>query len=92
MKIKQVEELVGITKKNIRFYEDQGLLEVKRADNGYREYGLEDVKRLQEIRLLRKLATNFGGSDTFFWPPTACAYLCLSVCLSLFLSHTHIEE
>lgn len=56
MKIKQVEELVGITKKNIRFYEEQGLLEVKRADNGYREYGLEDVKRLQEIRLLRKLA------------------------------------
>lgn len=56
MKIKQVEELVGITKKNIRFYEDQGLLEVKRAENGYREYGLSDVKRLQEIRLLRKLA------------------------------------
>lgn len=56
MKIKQVEELVGITKKNIRFYEDQGLLEVKRAENGYREYGLNDVKRLQEIRLLRKLS------------------------------------
>ena len=56
MKIKQVEELVGITKKNIRFYEDQGLLEVKRAENGYREYSLNDVKRLQEIRLLRKLA------------------------------------
>ena len=43
MKIKQVEELVGITKKNIRFYEDQGLLEVKRAENGYREYSLNDV-------------------------------------------------
>lgn len=56
MKIKQVEELVGITKKNIRFYEEQGLLEVKRAENGYREYGLNDVKRLQEIRLLRKLS------------------------------------
>ena len=25
MKIKQVEELVGITRKNIRFYEEQGL-------------------------------------------------------------------
>ena len=47
---------MGITKKNIRFYEDQGLLEVKRAENGYREYSLNDVKRLQEIRLLRKLA------------------------------------
>ena len=38
MKIKQVEELVGITRKNIRFYEEQGLLQVARADNGYREY------------------------------------------------------
>ena len=28
MKIKQVEELVGITRKNIRFYEDEGLLQV----------------------------------------------------------------
>ena len=28
MKIKQVEELVGITRKNIRFYEEQGLLNV----------------------------------------------------------------
>ena len=27
MKIKQVEELVGITKKNIRFYEEQGPFE-----------------------------------------------------------------
>ena len=37
MKIKQVEELVGITRKNIRFYEEQGLLNVERAENGYRE-------------------------------------------------------
>lgn len=71
MKIKQVEELVGITKKNIRFYEEQGLLEVKRAENGYREYGLDDVKRLQEIRLLRKLSVPieemrqmFGGAKS----------------------------
>ena len=56
MKIKQVEELVGITQKNIRFYEDQGLLVVKRADNGYREYSLEDVKRLREIKMLRLIA------------------------------------
>ena len=33
MKIKQVEELVGITSKNIRFYESQGLLTPERADN-----------------------------------------------------------
>ena len=55
MKIKQVEELVGITRKNIRFYEDQGLLNVERAENGYRGYHQEDVIRLQEIKLFRKM-------------------------------------
>lgn len=56
MKIQQVEELVGISKKNIRFYEEQGLLSPGRAENGYREYGRGDVLRLQQIKLLRKLA------------------------------------
>lgn len=55
MKIKFVEELVGITKKNIRFYEEQGLLTPDRAENGYREYGQADVDRLMQIKLLRKL-------------------------------------
>ena len=57
MKIYQVEELVGITKKNIRFYEDQKLLCPKRnPENDYREYSLEDVRQLEKIKLLRKLS------------------------------------
>ncbi len=56
MKIQQVEELVGISKKNIRFYEAEGLLSPGRAENGYREYGRGDVERLRQIKLLRKLA------------------------------------
>ena len=57
MKIYQVEELVGITKKNIRFYEDQKLLCPKRNPvNDYREYSLEDVRQLEKIKLLRKLS------------------------------------
>ena len=56
MKINQVEELVGITKKNIRFYESQGLLSPERdPENGYREYSLRDVEQLKRIKLLRKL-------------------------------------
>ena len=39
----------------IRFYEDQGLLNVERAENGYREYHQADVIRLQEIKLFRKM-------------------------------------
>ena len=57
MKIYQVEELVGITKKNIRFYEEQKLLCPKRnPQNDYREYSLEDVRQLEKIKLLRKLS------------------------------------
>ena len=55
MKIKTVEELVGITKKNIRFYEEQGLLAPGRAENGYREYSEADMRRLKQIKFLRKL-------------------------------------
>lgn len=48
MKIKHVEELVGITRKNIRFYEEQGLLNPERAENGYREYHLEELEDQKE--------------------------------------------
>ena len=66
MKIKQVEELVGITKKNIRFYEDQGLLNVERAENGYREYHKEDIARLQEIKLFRKMDISIEEMKSLF--------------------------
>lgn len=55
MKINEVEQAVGITKKNIRFYEEQGLLQPRRTPNGYRDYGEAEVERLRRIKLLRKL-------------------------------------
>ena len=56
MKINEVEALVGITKKNIRFYEEKGLLSPSRnSENGYRDYGQEEVDVLRRIKLLRKL-------------------------------------
>ena len=57
MKINEVETRVGITKKNIRFYEEKGLLNPERnSENGYREYSDEDVAMLQKIKLLRQLS------------------------------------
>jgi len=58
MKIKQVEELVGITSKNIRFYESQGLIIPERAENGYREYRQKNIDTLKKIKLLRKLGVD----------------------------------
>lgn len=57
MKINEVEVRVGITKKNIRFYEEKGLVSPKRDEtNGYREYSEEDVAVLQKVKLLRQLS------------------------------------
>ncbi len=56
MKINEVEACVGITKKNIRFYESEGLVTPKRnRENGYRDYGDEDLEALKKIKLFRKL-------------------------------------
>nr|WP_325223201.1 MerR family transcriptional regulator [uncultured Oscillibacter sp.] len=56
MKINEVEALVGITRKNIRFYEAEGLLAPRRnSENGYRDYGEAEVSVLLQIKLLRKL-------------------------------------
>lgn len=55
MTIKEIENLSGMTRANIRFYESEGLLKPARNDNGYRNYSEEDLMILQRIRLLRTL-------------------------------------
>lgn len=52
--IKQAEELSGVSRQNIRFYEKQGLLTPARnPDNDYREYSREDIETLKWIRVMR---------------------------------------
>lgn len=56
MNTKQIEELTGITRQNIRYYERQGLLEpVRDTGNAYRDYSEEDIRRLKLIKMLRML-------------------------------------
>lgn len=56
MHINDVERAIGVSKKNIRFYEEKGLLTPRReTGNGYRTYSEDDVARLARIKLLRKL-------------------------------------
>lgn len=56
MKIKEVEERVGLSAKNIRFYEKEGLIKPGRnKENKYRNFSEADVERLEQIKLLRKL-------------------------------------
>lgn len=47
---------VGMTSKNIRFYEAEGLLTPQRnRQNGYRSYGPAEEETLRRIKLMRKL-------------------------------------
>lgn len=55
MTIKEIEDLSGMTRANIRFYESQGLLTPARDTNGYRNYTEKDLETLNRIRLLRTL-------------------------------------
>lgn len=55
MTIREIEELSGMTRANIRFYEKEGLITPERNSNGYRNYSEEDLNTLKRIRLLRTL-------------------------------------
>ncbi|GAC1606642.1 MAG: hypoxia response transcriptional regulator [Pseudarthrobacter sp.] len=51
MRIGETAAAAGLTAKTLRFYEDRGLLPAaERAPNGYRDYPLETVSRLEFIR------------------------------------------
>lgn len=43
MTIKEIEELSGMPRANIRFYEAEGLLRPDRDANGYRNYSEESL-------------------------------------------------
>ena len=42
MTMKEIENLSGMSRANIRFYETEGLLRPARDSNGYRNYSEED--------------------------------------------------
>lgn len=59
MLINEVQYKVGLTKKSIRYYEAEGLLNPKRnSGNDYREYNEDDLKELKLIKFLRELGVS----------------------------------
>ena len=55
MTIKEIETLSGLPRANIRYYESEGLITPRRAENGYRDYSQADADTLLRIKLLRAL-------------------------------------
>ncbi|MFC4334570.1 MerR family transcriptional regulator [Salininema proteolyticum] len=61
MRIGELAERTGATTRALRYYEQQGLLESQRRDNGYRDYDEAAVMRVRNIRLL--LRVGLGTED-----------------------------
>lgn len=56
MKISEAAKLTGLNVSSIRFYERKGLLMPQREDGSkYRDYTDEDVQRIRQILLYRKM-------------------------------------
>lgn len=66
MTIKEVERKLDIPRATVRFYEKEGLLVPSREENGYRDYSPEDVDRIKEIIILRKIGLSLNDIEDLF--------------------------
>lgn len=65
MRIGELAKRAGTTTRALRFYESQGLLESRRAANGYREYGEDDLRLVDEIRTLQAVGLTLDDTRPF---------------------------
>ncbi|MEP4708443.1 MAG: MerR family transcriptional regulator [Pseudophaeobacter sp.] len=52
MKIGELSRRTGVSVRMLRYYEDEALLKPARRESGYRDYGREDMKVVEAIRIL----------------------------------------
>ena len=55
MRIQEAARRVGCTQRAIKFYQEKGLLCVRKSENGYHDYTEADIDRLHAISAYRKL-------------------------------------
>lgn len=55
MKINQISQKYGISRKAILYYEQQGLIQATRLENNYRDFNQQELDKLLEINKLRLL-------------------------------------
>ena len=87
MTIKEIETMSGLPRANIRYYESEGLISPKRAENGYREYSQTDVDVLLRVKLLRALGLRIDTIKSL-----AEGKLTLEAALDTRLEELHTEQ
>ncbi|WP_407271548.1 MerR family transcriptional regulator [Radiobacillus sp. PE A8.2] len=59
--ISVVEELTDLTARQIRYYEQQGLIKPARNEGNRRVYSINDIQRLKKIKPLVDKGINIAG-------------------------------
>ncbi|SFC42720.1 MerR family transcriptional regulator [Streptomyces aidingensis] len=62
MRIGELAQRTGVSTRTLRYYESRGLIPARRAVNGYRVYGDDDLRLVEQIRTLVDLG--FGLEET----------------------------
>ena len=56
----EIEKNSGLTRKAIAYYEEKGLIQPMKKENGYREYSEEDLRILQKVSAFRRLGLSIS--------------------------------
>lgn len=95
MQIKEISELTGLTKRTIRYYEEEGLFSPStERKNGRvcRDYSKEDVDMLLVISSLRKALFSIDEIKTMVESPQEIAHILPQHIIKLELEHTALEN
>ncbi|MGW6454863.1 MerR family transcriptional regulator [Streptomyces sp. NPDC055078] len=65
MRIGELARRAGTTTRTLRYYESRGLLPARRTGNGYRAYGEDDLRLLQQIRTLQDFGFDLEETRPF---------------------------
>lgn len=60
MLISEIQNKTGLTRKAIEYYEDKGLINPHRLENGYKDYTEKDLDILVKVSILRKLGVSLS--------------------------------
>ena len=67
----ELAKLSGVSVRTLHYYEEQGLLRPQRRPNGYRDYGPDDVRRLQQVLLYRRASMPLAAIRSVLDQPAA---------------------
>ena len=59
-KTSEISKIVGISKRTLQFYDDEGMIKVERSENNYRLYDERTLENLWEIMIYKEMGMKLG--------------------------------